>query len=472
MIRRIYILFGLLAVVMMSAAQTVTIEQCRQMALQHNKDLESAKLSVTKADYTRKSTHALFFPDFSLNGFAGYGTGNGTLSTSLLPALSLGGAMAGDVLSQMGFSQAQIAAIQQNLMTKYGSKIPTSLDIDYKIGFVWGGNVMLKQPLFMGGKIISGYKMSKLAVNLYEQNRRKSEAEVIEKADQAYALLVKANELKTVAEKYQTVLEELDKNVESAVRNGMRLDNDRLKVQVKLNEVQLQLRKAENGIRLARMNLCHVTGMPLDTMITVNSDYPRVNDARTLAAVDITQRPEYAMLDYNAQISAQKVKTARADILPQLALLASYGYLNGVKVLDSKVFHNGSFAGGVTLSIPLDFFGKTTNKIRAAKIEQQQAQLERDNKAEMMQLEVAQCGNNLDESQLECELAEKSLAEAETSMNLSSKYYKAGTETLTNYLESQALWQKAYETRVNAYFQRYLNSVSYLKACGQLVSQQ
>lgn len=463
MIRRTYIISLLLFIGAGNAsAQTLTIEQCRDMALQHNKDLESANMNVTKAEYTRKSTHSLFLPDFSLNGFASYSTGGGTLSYDLSPALSLGGSMLTDILGE------QMAA---QLMQKYGSSIPKSLDLDYKLGFIWGGNVMLKQPLFMGGRITAGYKMSKLAVQLYKQNRRKSEAEVIEKADEAYAMLVKANELKTVAEKYQTLLQELDRNVESAVRNGMRLENDRMKVQVKLNEVQLQLRKAENGIRLAKMNLCHVIGQPLTTDILVSIDYPRVSDANALAQADITQRPEYQMLDLSSQISAQKVKTARADILPQLALLASYGYLNGVKVMQSKLMNSGSFTGGVTLKIPLDVFGKQTNKMRAAKIEAQQAQLDRDNKAEMMQLEAAQSANNLDEANLECELAEKTLSQAETSMNLSKRYYDAGTETLSNYLESQATWQKAYETRVNAYFQRYLSSVSYLKACGQLVSQ-
>lgn len=34
--------------------------------------------------------------------------------------------------------------------------------------------------------------------------------------------------------------------------------------------------------------------------------------------------------------------------------------------------------------------------------------------------------------------------------------------------EGQALWQQAYETKVNAHFQLYLNYVAYLKAAGIL----
>lgn len=39
---------------------------------------------------------------------------------------------------------------------------------------------------------------------------------------------------------------------------------------------------------------------------------------------------------------------------------------------------------------------------------------------------------------------------------------------ICNHLEAQALWQQAYETKVDARFQLYLNYVAYLKAAGTL----
>ena len=46
--------------------------------------------------------------------------------------------------------------------------------------------------------------------------------------------------------------------------------------------------------------------------------------------------------------------------------------------------------------------------------------------------------------------------------------YDAGLEPLSDHLEAQALWQQAYETKVDAHFQLYLSYVKYLKAAGQL----
>ena len=93
-------------------------------------------------------------------------------------------------------------------------------------------------------------------------NEALTTSEVILNTDKAYVQLVKAKEMKKVAEKYHALLTELSKNVKSAHRHGMKPQNDVLKVQVKLNESELSLRKADNALRLASMNLCHYIGRP------------------------------------------------------------------------------------------------------------------------------------------------------------------------------------------------------------------
>lgn len=449
-----------------SVAQTLTLQECREMALQYNKDRKSAALAVEQAQYTRKSVKAMFFPDFSLEGFGAFSNGSGGLGYDITGVKAGLGDIAGFAYQHNIINQDQYTSLTQRI-----GSLPNNVDIvKYKIDWVYGGSVVMKQPIYMGGKIFAGYNKSKYAVELYKQLQRKTDADVLEEVDQAYATLVKTNELLAVAQKYQELLSELDKNVESAVKHGMRLQNDRMKVQVKLNEVQLQIRRAENGIRLATMNLCHVIGQPLNSKIQVSKEYPRVDDAMTLQTMDVSARPEYAVLDYQANIAKEDIKSVRSDMLPHIALLAQYGYVGGVKVNGRRLLDSWNFAGGVTVSVPLYHFGEHTNKLKAAKVKYQQAVLDKENKTEMMLLQLSQTANNLDESQLECQLAEKSLLEAENSMNISHKMYLAGSETLSDYLESQATWQKAYETRVNSYFQRYLASVKYLKAAGTLTS--
>lgn len=447
--------------------QQLSIGQCRELALQHNKKLQSAALGTEAARYTKRSTLGLFFPNISLAGMAGYSNLDGTLG------LNVQGLSAGVLSQALPALPEQYRARMQQLAPGIIKSLPTDYQVlDYELGWMYSGGVMLRQPIFMGGKIIAGYKMSKLALEASRQNERKTRAEVIEEADQAYANVVKATEMKKVAEQYLVLLKTLDSNVESAVRNGVKLQNDRLKVQVKLDEVQLQLTQAENAIRLATMNLCHVTGMPLSSRVTVSSEYPRVDDAMLLSgSSDVTSRPEYAMLEAKAQVAHQEVNVSRAAWLPQLALLAHYGYTGGLEVNGRKLMDRWGFVGGVTLTVPLFHFGADYFKTKAAKVKAQQVELEREDFVELMQLQLAKEGNNLEESAQEVALTEKGLEQATLNRELSEKQYKAGTETLTDLLEAQALWQKAWQRRIEAQFRRYLASVAYLKAAGRLVEE-
>ena len=444
------ILWSLYLLAVPAAAETLTIETCRQMALQHNHARQSASLSTRQAQHTQKSVWAMFFPDLSLKAGVLYDTGDGTLGIE-------GGMLPVGTMGQTGFTPSGSFAYFPGVNMKYD------------INTVFSGGVALKQPLYMGGKIRASYQMSKMAVELYRQGERKTEAEVIQSVDDAYAKVVKAGELVLVAQKYKALLLELDRNVESAVRHGLRMQNDRLKVGVRLDEVELQLRKAQNGLRLARMNLCHVTGLPLDSQVQVSNKYPEVESMEQVQTSDVSLRPESAMLEYQTRIASEQVRVAKSSMLPNLALLAKYGYTNGIEFNGRRLLDGWNFGGGVILSVPLYHFGANTQRVKAAKVKLQQAREEQADKREMMLLELQQAANNLDEAQLEVQLAEKSMAQAEENMRLSQKQYKAGMETLGDCLEAQAAWQKASESLVDAQFHRYLAIVDYRRSAGLLV---
>lgn len=310
--------------------------------------------------------------------------------------------------------------------------------------------------------------MSLLGKEMAHLNEALTTSEVILNTDKAYVQLVKAKEMRKVAEKYHALLTELFKNVKSAHRHGMKPQNDVLKVQVKLNESELSLRKADNALRLAGMNLCHYIGRPLTAQIDISDDFPEVEQEWKVQVSDITARPEYGILNKQIAIAEQEVKLNRSELLPRIGVRGSYDYLHGLEVNDETLMKKGAFSVFLNVSVPLFHFGERTNKVKSAKVKLEQARLEQENVNEKMLLELMQAANNLDEARLETELSERSLEQAEENMKVSGKQYEVGLETLSDYLEAQVLWQQAYQTKVDAYFQLYVNYVAYLKAAGQL----
>ena len=202
--------------------------------------------------------------------------------------------------------------------------------------------------------------------------------------------------------------------------NGMSDRNDVLKVEVKVNEGALNLKRTENAVRLAKMNLCLYIGYPLDSEVDVaESSLPESGSAS--GSTDISGRPEYQMLDKKVQAAAQQVRMTRADALPQAGIFAGYGYTHGQTVNDET------------------FIGKAANE--------------------------------LDESEYERALAASNTASAEENVRVSRLHYDAGTETLSDLLEAQTLWQVANRDSVEADINHFLAWLSYLKTTGQICNE-
>ena len=143
------------------------------------------------------------------------------------------------------------------------------MELSLKPNNTYIAGLRLEQPIYTGGKITSAYRMAKLGVEMARLNEEKTRAEVIVEADVAYWTYVEALELEKTAHTYKELLTQLHKDVENAFNAGMVPRNNLLKVDVKLNEADLQLMRAENGVRLSRMNLCHVVGLPLYSDVEV-----------------------------------------------------------------------------------------------------------------------------------------------------------------------------------------------------------
>ncbi len=446
-----------------TAQDSLTIEQCRKMAVEHNRQLASARVQRQKTDFDLLAMKANYLPKLDFNAFDLANTMSGSLAlkSSMLPVFDMASQIAG---------MAEFPAMK----------------VDYSMHNLFGASLMLTQPIYMGGKITAGYNMTKIGQRIADENIRLTEGEVRVKVDEAYAMAVKAREMVDVAKSYETLLQELMKNVESAVRHGMRTRNDQMKVQVKLNQARLAITRADNAYNLARMNLCQIIGMPLDLRPSVaKPDVSSMVMSEVLSAsadsVQVLSRPEYAMLQEKTELARQQVKLARSEFLPQLAAFATGGYSYGGKVsvdatssvggqvnmYDKTLIDKFSGAIGVTLSVPIYHFGERKGKIRSAKASLQMAQLDLDDNRERMALELSQACNTLKEQMTALEIARLSVEQAEENLRLSRSAYDSGVETLSDHLEAQSLWQSALADEIDARAQLIVALSKWRKAAGK-----
>lgn len=444
-------------------AQLLTLEQCRQKALEHNRSLSSAKIKMKQTQFDMRSYRANFFPQINLVATDFYSTANGdfTVAGGHLPIYNY--------VETTGQFVPNVTSNTDGSYTLNQYADFPSQTMKWKLQNVFAGGVFFMQPIYAGGKICAAYQMSKIGVNMAYENIRLTEDEVMVKTDEAYFLAVKAKEQGDVARSYKTLLEELKKNVEGTFRHGMSTRNDLMKVKVRLNDVELSIQKADNGYRMAIMNLCHIIGMPLDSGISVETEMSLPGDPSGVAETfAIVPRPEYAILQNKTELAYQQVKLAKSGYRPTVTAGASYLYAHGGELAGKRMIDNGALTMGIAVKMPLDFFGNADNKVHSAHAAYQIAKLEQQDLNELMQLELAQCSNNLDEAITELRLCEMAQEQSAENMCLSKQQYEVGLEALSDYLEAQAQWQQCCANLVNARCQLQLAHVKLLKASGNL----
>ena len=404
-------------------SQQLTLEECCDIAAANNKQGKLADFSIQKAQLQLKNMNSNFLPKLSAAG--GYLYADKNFGAELMPSV----------------------AAELNLNNTYT------------------GGVQIEQPLFLGGKLFAVRKMAQTGLSIAGLNKEKTESDIRFETEKAYWNVVKAKELQKVSQQFLQTVDELYRTVENYYNTGMASQNELLKVKVKINEAKLSLKRSENSVRLAKMSLCHLMGMPM------NKDIDVINNLSDIKAVDtnihsVENRLEYKILSENIQLKNQEIKAVRSDFLPRVGLVAGYNYMNGVKLNGTKLISDDVFAVMVSVKVPLFHWGEGMRKVKSAQIEKQMAIVQRDEFTEKMQLEVSQALNMLDESELEIILTESAFNEATESLRESRKNYETGMETLVNYMDTQSIWQKSWAEFVSAKINYQIAKANYLKVSG------
>lgn len=451
-----------------TSAQSLSLEQCRVKALQHNRSLAAARVKLEQSCFDTKAYKANYYPQINITAIDFYSLAHGNFMID-------GGQL--PIYKYVGSESSYVPDVKENADGTYQlnryADFPNQT-LEWKIKNLFIGNISIVEPVYAGGKISTAYEIAKLGTRIATEHVRLTESEVILKTDEAYYLTVKTAELADVVCSYKKMLEELKKNVEAALKHGVSTRNDLMKVQVKLNEAALSVQKTENAHRLAVMNLCHIIGMPINASINIlppdtlfsGIDYPLLNVHDSVLSV--SSRPEYAIIERKTEMARQNIKLAKSGYLPNVSLSASYTYLDGGTLAGRKLANNGAATIALAVNVPVDIFGGVSAKVNSARAAHQIAQLEQLDLNEKMQLELLQCQNTFEEAHTQLELCQVALMQAAEHVRLSKQQYEVGFEMLSNYLEAQFLWQQSSANLVDARWNLFIAHTRLLKAKGEL----
>jgi outer membrane protein TolC len=428
-----------------AAQKTYTLQQIKDSALHNNFALRSAKYDVEAAQQQRKEAFTKYFPNVSGTGLW-FNANKGMAQMDIDPS--------GMISPEIGATLAQMLPVEA--LAALNNPISISM---MKNGTI--GSLMAVQPVFAGGQIINGNKLAKVGEEVSRLQLQLSENEVEKTAEQYFWQLASLQEKMKTIDAVDTLLRDIYKDVDVAVRAGVAMRNDLLQVQLRQNDIESQRLKLQNGISIVKLLLSQYCGLR-DTsyIITFQTSLPeKFNDSCLMFNVNTT--PEYQLLDKQVEAANLQKKLAVGKNLPTVAVGAGYNYHN---LLERDHSFGMVFA---TVSVPISEWWGGSHAVKRRKIAYQQAQEQLADNAELLEIRMQNARNGVEEAYQQLQLAQRSIEQAEENLRLNRDYYRAGTSRMSDLLEAQLLYQQACDKHTDAFAEYQNKLLEYRQAIGQ-----
>lgn len=506
--------------------QRLTLDDCREMALEADKDLQQARTRIEMAGYDRKIALANYFPTVSATGAYLYNNRDIALVDEFQSSMlqSAGSVMQGVMEGAAASMEEQISGAMSQAMTGTMTQLMTAIqtnpalaqeymsspmwqtvlgmlqkmdpsslvrlqlpdisepvnaigaDIDKALHpdlhNIWMGAVTVQQPVFAGGKILYSNKMAALGEDLARSKYDMEEAQVVLDVEQAYWQIVSIAGKKRLSESYADLLHTLESDVNASVKAGVMTESDALQIKVKANEADMLRTKATNGLTLAKMLLCQRIGLPLDSDIELADEHldmvPLPERTRDKSLDDIyADRPETCSLELASRIYDAKAKVIRADGLPKVALTANWlvsnpNPFNGIQ----NTWNGGMLSAGVMVNIPLFHGLENTNRYRKARAEASLYRTQLEDAKEMIELQVTRERKAFGEAQEKLSMAQANLASAEENLRTATIGFEAGVISTSTVLSAQTAWLSAHSDCLDAGTELQMAAAALRKAEG------
>ena len=431
-----------------TAAQSpYTLRQLTDSALLHNLSTRSARHSIEAAHEQRREAFTKYFPNVSATAAtfnANRGMAKMTLDPQTMISPELGAALAQSFPPE---AMAALAAPMNMTMMKSGTI----------------ASVTAMQPVFAGGQIVNGNRLARIGEEVSELQLQLAENEVEKTVSEYYWQLVSLHEKQRTLAAVDTLLADLYKDVDVAVR-----------VQLRQNDIQSQKLKLQNAIDILKMTLgqyASLTPTPSPTgegsrysfEIVVpdanKQDYSLPSPVREGTGLRLL--PEYSLLQKQVEAAKLQKKLAVGQQLPSVAVGAGYNYHN---LLDNDRTFAMVFA---TVSVPISDWWGGSHAVKRKKLELQKAEEQLEDNAQLLAIRLQKTANDVTEAQQQLLLAQQGIDQASENLRLNRDYYRVGPARMADLLEAQLLYQQACDRHTEAYADLQHKLLLYRQAGGE-----
>ncbi|WDF54358.1 TolC family protein [Mucilaginibacter sp. KACC 22063] len=327
------------------------------------------------------------------------------------------------------------------------------------------------QPIYAGGKIQTSNKLAGLQLDVARIRMQQSTDSVLLLTEQKYWNLVSLQEQQKTVAANEVLLNGLLKMQKDMLASGLIARNDLLKVKVQLSQLMVQKSKLQNGRRVALLDFSMYTGMPFDSLMTMQDtlDKEHMPVLPGLAPDTLLAKNyDYQLLKKRVDAQLLQTRLSKGDNLPSLSVGASAAQTGSFNNAFGSSFVPSGF---VTLSIPISngLWGRGKQKVKQEKLNEAIAANDFRDGQDQIKLGITRYWYELKDQLTQISYAQENLKLAVENLKVNKDNYKAGLSPVTDVLDAQASYEQAAQVLTTAYadYNNQLAVYHYLTATGE-----
>ena len=329
-------LFILALMPMLAQAQTVTLDECQQLARENYPLIKRYDLIQQTTDFTVSNIMKGWLPQISAAAQATYQSDVMTLPDPL-----------------------------QGMLGQYGYDVKGLKKDQYRIG------IDVNQTVYDGGLISNQKNIARLQGEVQTAQADVDLYAIRQRVNDMYFGILLLNEKIQLNQDLQTLLQSNLDKLESLLRNGVAMQSD-------VNTIKAEkLRAVQGGTELAasKKSLVRMLSTFIGKEIT---DVAKPNIQSSMFNVQSeNNRPELSLFDKQLQLANAQEKMLNSKLLPRLSIFAQgfYGY-PGYDAFDAMFNHDWKLNGMIGARLVWNIDGLYRNKTDKRKIQAQRNLIE------------------------------------------------------------------------------------------------
>ena len=391
------------------AQENLSLQQCVQMAVERNINVEKTRLDLEKSGYKINETRAAMLPKVNISGsFMDFLK----KSKTLLPGIIVG--REGNLAVEMG--------------TQYNAS----------------ASISVTQVLY-NQSALTAMKIARHLESISELGVEKASEELAIEISKLYFLTVTTAKQRTLIDENIARVKRLSDIIQLLVENGMGRETDFERISVNLENLYTQQSNVK-AVHEQQLNMIkYMLVIPLDETIvlTDSAEMPLLLQSRELFT-DFSDHIDIQMLEAQKEMNRLNESLIKAGYLPSLAFVGSYGF-TGYREEFGNYFRSNTpesqwFSSsyvGLSLSIPLfDGFEKRS-KLKQARLDYQKTTMTLDNTLERFRVNYQNAMNNYQNHKNNVERQQKNIALAEKVYQETALKYREGLSTMSELLQDE-----------------------------------